>query len=436
MRCGECGHVFCYEHGGAHEGRTCAEYVEATADETNRTMAVIGRMTKPCPGCQTPVEKLGGCNQMVCLHCNCSFCWICMEHVDRGTFPVHFQWWNVRGCPNQQLQEDSHHSPRGRQCHKLLSVVQIVVVGPFALLLTVASSLACVCCLPAFRLPPRQLFTGCISGWGNFVMVLPLLPVILVGAVLAAALYLVMLPARLFKLISRKCSSGTTIDLTASRTPGNSHNARSSSSSSSKSSVGGGGGAGRGDTGQQGEGGGGDSDPSAIESGAVRAAAAEAAGETTSSSSGASGGAAAGVSALAILTEVLGPQLLRGWQGDERDEEGHANVGDEESQEGRRYRRAPHPSVLSPHAWIPPPPFHQHSSGSGSGSGGGGGKGDEVLAAPSSSSSSLEIVEVGRRRPGASSSPPVEVVSSPSPSALGSTSTMAAVPSAAAAPDG
>lgn len=98
------------------------------------------------------------------------------------------QWWNVRGCPNQQLQEDSHQSSRGRQCHKLLSAVQIVVVGPFALLLTVVSSLACVCCLPAFRLSPRQLFTGCISGWGNFVMALPLLPVILVGAALAAVL--------------------------------------------------------------------------------------------------------------------------------------------------------------------------------------------------------------------------------------------------------
>lgn len=59
--------------------------------ETHRTMALIGRMTKPCPGCGTPVEKLGGCNQMVCLHCNCSFCWLCMEQVDRGTFPVHFQ---------------------------------------------------------------------------------------------------------------------------------------------------------------------------------------------------------------------------------------------------------------------------------------------------------------------------------------------------------
>ncbi|CAN0479545.1 unnamed protein product, partial [Hapterophycus canaliculatus] len=30
MRCGGCGAVFCYEHGGAHEGKTCAEYIEST----------------------------------------------------------------------------------------------------------------------------------------------------------------------------------------------------------------------------------------------------------------------------------------------------------------------------------------------------------------------------------------------------------------------
>ncbi len=75
-----------------HLGRaSCVPPPRNTGAETHRTMTLIGRLTKPCPGCQTPVEKLGGCNQMLCLHCNTSFCWICMEEVDRGTFPVHFQ---------------------------------------------------------------------------------------------------------------------------------------------------------------------------------------------------------------------------------------------------------------------------------------------------------------------------------------------------------
>eukprot|EP00752_Nemacystus_decipiens_P005154 g4677.t1 len=245
MRCGGCGAVFCYEHGGAHEGKSCAEYLESTADDTQRSMALIGRMTKPCPGCGTPVEKLGGCNQMVCLHCNCSFCWICMEQVDRGTFPVHFQWWNVRGCPNQQLQEDAHQSTGGRQCLKALSVLQIVVVGPFALLLTVASSLACFCCLPAFKLSPRQLFTGCISGWGNFIMVLPLIPLLCASAVVAGVVYIVMLPVRISTAMHRKWRyGGSGLSLPGPRRRGgvgrsgssNSSNSSSSSSISSSSS--------------------------------------------------------------------------------------------------------------------------------------------------------------------------------------------------------
>lgn len=32
MRCDSCGATFCYEHGGAHEGRSCAEHEAATAE--------------------------------------------------------------------------------------------------------------------------------------------------------------------------------------------------------------------------------------------------------------------------------------------------------------------------------------------------------------------------------------------------------------------
>lgn len=32
MQCPNCLSNFCYDHGGAHEGKTCAEHVEANAD--------------------------------------------------------------------------------------------------------------------------------------------------------------------------------------------------------------------------------------------------------------------------------------------------------------------------------------------------------------------------------------------------------------------
>lgn len=61
--------------------------------------------------------------------------------------------------------------------------VQIIIIGPVAVLLSLVSSLACACCLPAFNMSPRELFTGCVSGWGNVVMMLPALPFVMVGIV-------------------------------------------------------------------------------------------------------------------------------------------------------------------------------------------------------------------------------------------------------------
>lgn len=49
--------------------------------------------------------------------------------MDRGTFPLHFQWWNVRGCPNRQLQEDTQQSGAGRHGHQILSVLQVSASG-------------------------------------------------------------------------------------------------------------------------------------------------------------------------------------------------------------------------------------------------------------------------------------------------------------------
>ncbi|KAK3315464.1 hypothetical protein B0H66DRAFT_628584 [Apodospora peruviana] len=46
--------------------------------EEEATVKTIGSTTKPCPGCQAPIEKNSGCAHMTCTTCKHEFCWDCL----------------------------------------------------------------------------------------------------------------------------------------------------------------------------------------------------------------------------------------------------------------------------------------------------------------------------------------------------------------------
>ena len=90
--CGSCGTDFCFKCGlEAHNGRECRrDFVENVA--LNRALGHLARdveerdlleskrddkKRKQCPKCQVYVEKIGGCNRMVCK-CRHPFCWLCL----------------------------------------------------------------------------------------------------------------------------------------------------------------------------------------------------------------------------------------------------------------------------------------------------------------------------------------------------------------------
>ncbi|KZV99990.1 hypothetical protein EXIGLDRAFT_639868 [Exidia glandulosa HHB12029] len=68
-------------HAEFHEGSSCAEYREAKAglggDESFRLWKQKNSV-QPCPGCGMHLEKISGCNHVVCAACKTHMCWKCM----------------------------------------------------------------------------------------------------------------------------------------------------------------------------------------------------------------------------------------------------------------------------------------------------------------------------------------------------------------------
>uniref|UniRef100_A0A8D0DX77 E3 ubiquitin-protein ligase RNF14 n=1 Tax=Salvator merianae TaxID=96440 RepID=A0A8D0DX77_SALMN len=50
----------------------------------------LEKNSKPCPCCETPIEKLDGCNRMTCTACKQEFCWLCMRCLPKATPYEHF----------------------------------------------------------------------------------------------------------------------------------------------------------------------------------------------------------------------------------------------------------------------------------------------------------------------------------------------------------
>ena len=61
------------------------QYGAAILDEVESS-AWMTEHTKPCPKCNTPVEKNGGCNHITCRKCSHELCWLCGVTYQQGHF--------------------------------------------------------------------------------------------------------------------------------------------------------------------------------------------------------------------------------------------------------------------------------------------------------------------------------------------------------------
>ena len=59
-----------------------------------KNVQALSRTTKPCPGCQKPIFKISGCNQMACTECKVIFDWVTLKIQIGGVVhnPHYFAW--------------------------------------------------------------------------------------------------------------------------------------------------------------------------------------------------------------------------------------------------------------------------------------------------------------------------------------------------------
>ncbi|EGC29258.1 hypothetical protein DICPUDRAFT_43095 [Dictyostelium purpureum] len=78
-----CKFAYCFNCKDAwHSDITCEQYKrwKEENDQAERKFQEWSRAnTKPCPKCNSKIEKNGGCNHMTCKRCSHEFCWLCLE---------------------------------------------------------------------------------------------------------------------------------------------------------------------------------------------------------------------------------------------------------------------------------------------------------------------------------------------------------------------
>jgi hypothetical protein len=87
-----------------------------------------------CPKCSAPIQKIDGCNHMVCKKCKAEFCWICLSEYSIH----HYRYYNCFGCPGLQFGEEEELPEQ--KCKQAM----IFLLSPFILLLLISGFFICL----------------------------------------------------------------------------------------------------------------------------------------------------------------------------------------------------------------------------------------------------------------------------------------------------
>ena len=82
-KCGLCEVWVCPDCGNVKEERLQRSgHPHICNEDDKKTMLLLKKDTKPCPGCYKPIHKTEGCDQMFCVECHTAFSWITGKKVN------------------------------------------------------------------------------------------------------------------------------------------------------------------------------------------------------------------------------------------------------------------------------------------------------------------------------------------------------------------
>jgi ariadne-1 len=105
LKCTTCGTEYCWKCNCEWHPNISCEKAKKNASkgkgrqkrQDRKAQRYIRRRARPCPRCQTPIQKNSGCNHMHCASCGYDFCWVCMQQF--GGYD-HFRSGKCKGLQN------------------------------------------------------------------------------------------------------------------------------------------------------------------------------------------------------------------------------------------------------------------------------------------------------------------------------------------------
>lgn len=190
----DCNQEYCLYHSNAHSvDIKCEEYELSMAKETKVNEMALAKMgksenVKSCPNCKFVIIKSGGCNQVKCVKCGCSFCWLCSQLIEDAVIPEHYKSDNSP-CKGLQFagMEDEIQMTRLQLIASTTVLIILLIPSVVGGVLTAVIGYPIVLCCLGKDYKFFDMLMRFTIVWGLFYIVVILVPVLLVVAPIVRA---------------------------------------------------------------------------------------------------------------------------------------------------------------------------------------------------------------------------------------------------------